>query len=534
MTSLNDTLEEETSSLRSTVSSQMEDLVTMMENKHAVQMARCTTITGQVKQIANALSGRIFDLASFKMERERDRINIILEDDSVLYDESVAVGTAIGERDQALRGLEELEAAVSENPKNSSETAKEQLEEQAEDAGGDGEALAKEDLDPKEDSMEKELDGDHNNPDPDPDEGSIEKEEDGESPFKPGGTSYSLPKDDVEAVHFRRQDYYDALGEKIEENLLKDMLENANEEIYELKKESVNAEEPEEKGNVNEENGGDEENLNINAESSKIFAPTKLSKEQFEALRQRYVELTTNEVNNTSNPNSKPVFPGGEPKEESTAKTKVSHSSDSPRRDVMMAGRGPQKVLKEQFRVRGANRSKKVKRVEWVIQDMASKKMVYERGEGVFSPEFTVNLDGENKVLKRAKLVFYPNGSTIVAKPGFCSVFLLHHMDAVEAQVGEGMSQEIAGRKQKVMMEGYAGTYTNPPPNLAGAYDEHGAIYYANTQGGVLGSDSRGNTGDNGAAAIILKKHEKEAERMKALWFRYRLTVGILLIFTNL
>eukprot|EP00392_Amoebophrya_sp_AT5.2_P019117 g19842.t1 len=58
------------------------------ESQHAT--GRLDGHKSDLKRIGNALSGRLFDLASYKLERERDRINIVFEDDSVLNSAGVA------------------------------------------------------------------------------------------------------------------------------------------------------------------------------------------------------------------------------------------------------------------------------------------------------------------------------------------------------------------------------------------------------------------------------------------------------------
>ena len=40
------------------------------------------------------------------------------------------------------------------------------------------------------------------------------------------------------------------------------------------------------------------------------------------------------------------------------------------------------------------NGKRRVKKVEWIIQDISHKKTVYDTGECLHSPEFTVNLGG--------------------------------------------------------------------------------------------------------------------------------------------
>ena len=109
--------------------------------------------------------------------------------------------------------------------------------------------------------------------------------------------------------------------------------------------------------------------------------------------------------------------------------------------------RSPQKKT-EKFQARkprDPNKPRRVKKVVWTIQDISHKKTIYDTREALHSPEFTVNLDGRSKILKGAKLVFYPNGATLVTKPGNCSLFLVHPFVGGEGGVVAGGGLTVGG-----------------------------------------------------------------------------------------
>ncbi|CAD7943557.1 unnamed protein product [Amoebophrya sp. A25] len=292
-----------------TASEQAHSALETTEGKLAKRLDRHAS---DLRKIGNALSGKLFDLASFKLERQRDRINIIMEDDSVLNSEGVAAEgpSAFSPADQ------EVVANLEQDPSSA-------------DAGA----------------------------------ACIEKTEEG---------------DDAEKLP-----------------------------------------------------GEEEENT-----TSPSFRKNPIVKEGEEGLDE---------------------VPRG-PQEDDSATGTSSSLSRSRRRPTpqqeQFGGSQPSKLQKQQLHqhagsveryrpftkpTRGGSRCK---RVEWLIQDASHKLQVYETGQPLYSPEFTVNLDyatsatttgninvQQERVLKRARLVFYPRGSSIVAKPGYCSVFLQFPLD---------------------------------------------------------------------------------------------------------
>eukprot|EP00391_Amoebophrya_sp_Ameob2_P012378 CAMPEP_0178998454 /NCGR_PEP_ID=MMETSP0795-20121207/9520_1 /TAXON_ID=88552 /ORGANISM="Amoebophrya sp., Strain Ameob2" /LENGTH=803 /DNA_ID=CAMNT_0020691131 /DNA_START=120 /DNA_END=2531 /DNA_ORIENTATION=- len=433
------------------------------ESQHAT--GRLDGHKSDLKRIGNALSGRLFDLASYKLERERDRINIVFEDDSVLNSSGVE-----GQNDTLFT------AAGGEGD------------------GGGGAGVA----------------GDH----PDPDVvasgglGSVAAGEDEQPPTEMEGDS-ERPDDHDQSVA------------------------------------------PPEAAAAEEAPGADE--------TSPLLKDLKRRK------------FSSPSLNGNHSLNQTPQLVP-QPMHELRTKTKQL----------------------EQYRpfTIGNQVAKRVKKVEWMVMDIEHKLSVYETGQPLYSPEFTVNIDplaSPQKLLKRARLVFYPKGNSIVAKPGYCSVFLYFPLDDPANPVDEivgydadgngavstfpsgggGNGAELRGggpprngrnlRTRPVTnLPGSGGDYSSflPPGHEVGGYNTNPlrfspGSYVQNllhpnkspSRRSATGDDDNGRYGSSALDALLVKNSRPEDVRVgrfhfggeprahfaavrNSFWFRYRLKVG--------
>ncbi|CAD7963139.1 unnamed protein product [Amoebophrya sp. A120] len=428
---------------------------------------RLDTHAADLKKMRNALSGKLFDLASYKVERERDRVNIVLEDDSTLNNDVEGESQPVLIEGTLLGGTNLV-------------------------AGADADGAQQEYNSSKDTAI---LD----------DPASVSGAAEGRDGAGAGAQGTSSNAAGGAEVDDGAQPGGREIGAAVEQ-----------------------ADAPHE-GSTTQEKSASLEMAAIN--------PPLLSPSNSKSTASRTVTL--------------PPMPSSP----STSMRKL-----------------------ESYRPRTKNTAKRVKRVEWIVQDVQYKLQVYETGQPLYSPEFTVNLDpSKNKVLHRAKLIFYPRGSSIVAKPGFCSVFLQFPlddlMDEVVAVDSKGNAQtifpsafnppsvhehflnntnepaELAARIQKnASQQQHFAKRTRPPyfaeqflasgPKGARGASPLDALLWKNaTRGGsVSGSSPEKNHSTTGGLlqqgfipgpdmAQQVGRFELHGRR-NSFWFRYRLKVG--------